>query len=283
VEEAVSKKVLIGITAVASFLFVAACGEKKEEKSGAQGAGASAAKSAPAADTPEVKLDKATAGTIKGMVKFTNAPEKLPGPIDMGAKAAECNTASAPKTDEYYVVGENNAAANVLVHVKSGPAKGVKTPPPTTEVAFDQTNCIYHPRVVAFRAGQPLRFKSSDPTSHNIHLVSRLNGDWNSTMSANSSFLAGEGTSQAVANAEMPITLKCDIHPWMKAYAGAFSHDYFRVTGKDGMYELKDLPPGDYEIEAWHERAEKGKGKVQKVTLKEKETKDLNFDLKFVD
>jgi plastocyanin len=278
-EEPVSKKVLIGIAAIVSLALVAACGDKKEEKSGA-GGGSAAKPTAASPEGPAVTLDKATAGTIKGKITFANAPDKLPAPIDMGAKAAECGTASAPKTDEYYIVGENNAAANVLVFVKSGPAKNVKgAAASTAEVDFDQTNCMYHPRVVGMRAGQPVRFKSSDPTSHNIHLVSRLNGEWNATMSAKSSFLAGETTSQPVTNAEFPpITLKCDIHTWMRAYLAVFSHDYFRVTTKDGMYELKDLPPGEYEIEVWHERA---KAKAQKVTVGPKETKDLDFALKF--
>jgi plastocyanin len=277
-EAIVSKKVLIGITAIAGLLFTAACGEKKEEKSGAPAGGGAAAQK-PVAEAQDVKLDPATAGTIKGKCTFGNQPDPMPKAVDMGAKAGECGTDKSPKMDEYYVVGENNAAANVLVFVKSGPARGVKTPAPTTEVVFDQTNCMYHPRLVGMRAGQPVKFKSSDPTSHNIHLMSKLNGDWNQTMAANSSFMAGDDKSQKVSAAEFPpITLKCDIHPWMKSFAGVFNHDYFRVTAKDGMYELNNLPPGEYEIEVWHERA---KAKSQKVTVGAKETKEANFELKF--
>jgi plastocyanin len=278
VEAIVSKKVLIGITALVGLLCVTACGDKKKDAPAGGGTTAAKPTAGPAEGGQEVKVDAATAGVIKGKVTFANAPEKLPGPIDMGAKAAECATADKPKVDEYYVVGENNAAANVIVYVKSGPARNVKTPVPSTEVAIDQVNCMYTPRVIAMRAGQPVRFKSSDPTSHNIHLQSRLNGDWNETMQAKSSFLAGENKSQKIAAAELPVSLKCDIHTWMRAYAGVFNHDYFRVTTKDGTYELNNLPPGDYEIEAWHERA---KGKAQKVTVGPKETKSLDFSLKF--
>jgi plastocyanin len=273
----VSKKALLGIAAIAALLLVTACGEKKDEKkTGAAPAGGGAA---PTADVKEEKLDPATAGTIKGKITYSNEPDPKPKVIDMGAKAKECGTDAKPQSDEFFVPGENGALANVLVFVKSGPARGVKTPVPTTEVVLDQTNCIYHPRVVGMRAGQPLRFKSSDDTSHNIHLMAKLNGDWNETMQAKSSFLAGENKSQKVSAAEFPpVTLKCDIHPWMKAFAGVFNHDYFRVTAKDGMYEINNLPPGDYEIEVWHERA---KAKPQKVTVGAKETKELNFALSF--
>ena len=50
------------------------------------------------------------------------------------------------------------------------------------------------------------------------------------------------------------IPVKCNIHPWMKAYVGVVSHPYFAVTGDDGSFELKDLPPGDYTIQVWHEK-----------------------------
>jgi hypothetical protein len=270
----VSKTILIAFTACLSLTILGGCGDKKEATPSGGGSGKPAA---PVAEGPEVKLDPATAGTIKGRIKFANAPDPMPKQIDMGEKTKECGTMEKPKMEEFYVVGENNAAANVLVFVKSGPAKNIKTPPPTNEVVLDQVNCAYTPHVLGMRAGQPLRVKSSDPTSHNVHLQGNLNGDWNKTMNANSSFIAGEGDSKKVEFPEI-IKVKCDIHSFMSATIGAFAHDAFAVTKSDGLYELKNLPPGKYEIEVKHERA---KAKPQMVELGAKETKELNFELKF--
>jgi plastocyanin len=275
----VSKKVLIGIVALSS-LVLSSCGDKKAAPPAGGGAGTNTAAKPTASpgEGQEVKLDAATAGVIKGMVKFANAPDPMPKVLDMGDKTEQCGTKAAPKTDEWYVVGENGAAANCIVYVKDGPATKVRTPVPTTEAVVDQMNCMYTPRTLAIRAGQPIRFKSDDPTPHNIHLLSKVNPEWNMTMNANSSFLAGEGTSQKVTNAEVAVKLKCDIHPWMAGNLGVFNHDAFYVTKKDGMFELKNLPPGDYEVMVYHERA---KAKPAKITVGPKETKEHTFELKF--
>ena len=67
---------------------------------------------------------------------------------------------------------------------------------------------------------------------------------------------------------------KGTIHPWMKAYLGVFEHPYFALSGADGRFTLKDLPPGEYTIEAWHERFGT---RSQKGALEPKETKEVEF------
>ena len=64
------------------------------------------------------------------------------------------------------------------------------------------------------------------------------------------------------------------MHKWMSTYLGVLPHPYFGVTGADGAYSLKNLPPGEYVIEAWHEKLGT---KTQKVTVGDKETKEVAF------
>lgn len=52
------------------------------------------------------------------------------------------------------------------------------------------------------------------------------------------------------------------------------------VTGQDGTFQLRGLPPGEYEISAWHEIAEFRKHlKTRKVTVKAGEKKELDFTI----
>jgi hypothetical protein len=73
------------------------------------------------------------------------------------------------------------------------------------------------------------------------------------------------------------VPFKCDVHGWMNAYVGVLDHPYFAVTGKDGKFDLKTVPPGTYTIEAWHEKLG---AMTQSVTLGPKETKEITFTFK---
>src|SRR5262249_33884815 len=69
------------------------------------------------------------------------------------------------------------------------------------------------------------------------------------------------------------ITFSCVVHPWMRAYARDFDHPFAPVSGKDGSFEIKDVP-ADTELRLmyWHESMEKPGELMKKVTVKPSET-----------
>jgi len=73
------------------------------------------------------------------------------------------------------------------------------------------------------------------------------------------------------------VPIKCNVHPWMKAYVGVVAHPFFAVTGDAGTFTIKGLPPGTYTIEAWHE---KYGTQTQQVTVGAKERKTVEFTIK---
>jgi plastocyanin len=227
--------------------------------------------SAPSATPGGLKVDAGTAGDVKGVVSLDGMAPKNAA-IKMNADPVclrENKTAQFQETFE--VGGDGKSLANVFVYVKDGLGNYVYDTP-TEPAVIDQKECRYHPHVFGMRVGQPLQILNSDPTLHNIHALPKGNAEFNTGQP-----IQGMKTAHTFDKPEVMVPFKCDVHGWMNAYVGVLDHPYFAVTDKDGKFELKTLPPGTYTIEAWHEKL--GTQEV-KVTVAEKETKDIAFTFK---
>ncbi len=169
---------------------------------------------------------------------------------------------------------KDGGLADVLVYVKSG-LKG-SYPPPTDPVLLDQQGCDYHPHMVVMRAGQPLKIRNSDDTLHNIHPRPKINPEFNLGQPRQGSENVRQGD-RGFNKPEVMIPVGCDVHPWMRAFISVFDHPFYTVSKDDGTFEIKGLPAGEYEIEAFHGKL---KSPAQKVTLKDGEGAALNFTFK---
>ena len=248
------------VLAAAVAFSIVGCAKKEPTEKPAE------APAAPAA----APVDLATAGIVAGSVKLEGTPPK-PKRIRMDAEAACVGLHTSPVYDQEVVTGEAGALANVVVYVKQG--LGNRTFATSSgSVVLDQQGCLYHPHVVALQTNQTLEVTNSDPTTHNIHPLPKNNREWNKSQSPK-----GEKLSEKFAREELAIPVKCNVHPWMKSYIAVFKHPYFQVTDKGGSFELKNLPPGEYTIGAWHEKLGETE---QKVTLGPKETKKIDFVFK---
>jgi plastocyanin len=222
---------------MAAALFAAGCGQTKPpEKAAAE----------PAKPVEYFHVDPATAATVRGTVRFTG---KRPAPktIDMSNDPACAEAHHGKDYDESVVVNPNGTLANVFIYIKGG-LEGKQFEVPTTPVIFDQRGCWFQPRVLGIQTGQTLQISNSDPVTHNIHPLAQLNREWNHSQGPGEAPLE-----RKFPRPEVMIRVKCNIHSWMRAYIGAIDHPYFAVTGADGTFEIRNVPPGDYLIEAWQE------------------------------
>ena len=223
--------------------------------------------STPAAGAAATPFDPATGtATIGGKVTLENtAPAQAQ--IRMNADP-HCVAMQKGPVLAQEVVTEGSNLLNVFVYVKEGLEKHTFTPP-TEPAVIDQQGCRYHPHVGGIMVNQPLKIVNSDATMHNIHCWAEKNPQFNTGQP-----MKGQVTEKTFTNSEVMVRFKCDVHKWMSAYMGVLPHPYFRVTGSDGAFSLKSLPPGHYVIEAWHE---KFGIQTQKVTVGDKESKEINF------
>ena len=258
------KKIWIGV-GLACALTLAGCGGGGEAPKQAEAP-------APAAGGGAAAMpDEANGATITGKVTFDGAKPTAKS-IDMSANPVCMRAhASSPAKTEDAVVNDNGTLKYVFVWIKSGlPDKNWQVP--TTAVTLDQNGCMYKPHVIGIMAGQNIEVKNSDPTNHNIHPQPSVNQDWNESQAPGS-----EAKMKTFPRQEVMIPVKCNIHPWMRSYIGVVSHPFFAVTGDDGTFTIKGLPPGTYTIEAWHEKYGTSD---QTITVGAKESKTQDFSFK---
>jgi plastocyanin len=204
-----------------------------------------ASKAAPA-EPVYFKVDPATAGVIAGKVLFTGkaTPSKK---VDM-SEDLQCNALhKTPVIDRPVATNKNGTLSNVFVYIKAG-FDGKKFAATSTPAKIDQKGCWFEPRVLGIQTGQELEVTNSDPVTHNIHPRAHVNREWNQSQAEGSAPLERKFNVP-----EIMIRVKCNIHSWMHAFIGVVDNPYFEVTGSDGNFELKNVPPGEYTIAAWQE------------------------------
>jgi plastocyanin len=255
---------LLGVTAICAGFVLAGCSKKSSENAEEEG-GATQQKAA----TP---LDMSTVGTITGKVDFSGAKPTTPV-LHMDAEPYCVSQHSTPVHSQDIVVNPNNTLQYALVYISDG--LGDRTfDTPKTPVVLDQKGCMYQPHVVGIQAGQPFEVVSSDKTTHNIHPMPKDNREWNQSQAPGSPPI---DKTWARPEFNPPIPVKCNVHPWMKSYIAVFPNPYFAVTGDDGTFTIKNVPPGTYTVTVWQEKLGEQK---QQVTVGAKESKNVDFTYK---
>ncbi|HXX62312.1 MAG TPA: carboxypeptidase regulatory-like domain-containing protein [Bacteroidota bacterium] len=188
----------------------------------------------------------ALAGDVSGKVAYLGAPPK-PVRLIITGDAVCLRSHKSPLYGEDVVVNANGTLKNVVISVKEGLA-GKSFSPPSNHVVLEQRGCQYIPHVVALQVRQALDVVNDDATLHNVHGLASQNPPFNFAQ-----VKQGQRQAKTFERAEI-FRVKCDVHSWMAAYVCVLDNPYFAITGDDGTFTLKDLPPGDYTLEAWHEK-----------------------------
>lgn len=219
-------------------------GEKKPEAS------------APTPSQPPATAPAASGGIgFSGIVKF-DGPRPKRTVIKMNADP-KCEAIHGGKNvgSESEIVSAEGGVKNVFVYVKDGPIKrGGYSAPQAAELK--QEGCLYSPHVQGVLVEQPFNIVNADSLLHNVHALAKVNPEFNFGQPA-------PGTKDRVFHkVEMPMKIKCDVHPWMGAYVFVMDHPYFAVTDEKGAFAIANLPAGQYTLTAWHEVYGEAEAKV---------------------
>ena len=223
------KQILVSFVLAAVWITVSACAEEPLEIP---------------VRTP-TPIDSSTVGTIRGTVAFTGQVPESAGLALGGFPGCAAQHDEPPRDDSVLVL--DGRLGNVFIHISEG--LGDKTfAVPTEPAVFDQMGCLYVPHVLGVQRYQPVQVLNSDTLLHNVHATAEKQAGFNFGQP-----VAGMVSVVQFKEEEVMVSIKCDVHGWMKAYIGVVDHPYFAVTPSDGSFELPNLPPGTYTLEAWHE------------------------------
>ena len=224
--------------------------------------------------------------TLSGTITINGTPPANPV-LRVDKDVSVCKPGGAPVHAHQVVVGPNKGLANVLIFIRKIPDSWLHedaSKPPTEPLVYDQKNCDFLSHVTAVNAKRKLILKNSDPVGHNTNIPGFANPLLSAGGTAEFSF-GGKSKS-------LPLAITCSIHPWMKSYMIPLKNNYFAVTGKDGKFEIKDLPAGvPLEFQVWQEVTSGLNGNITnpnvtwgkkgrfKVTLKPGEDEVLDIDV----
>ena len=255
--------------------------------SGQQGAGTEEAKGEES--TAEPKDEGAAAapegwGTIKGRVVYDGDPPEPRVLVEQGAPEEKVRDASVCAkhtiySEELVVDKETKGIKWAVVWVNRPPKVHPDLEPVPSEPAeLNQKGCVYIPHVLAIRQGQKLIIASEDPIAHNTNIQGFRNTPWNRVLpEATEGKQTLEGP-QLVAES-VPLSVACNIHPWMKAYIAVFRHPYFAVTNDKGEFVIEKVPAGKVNLVSWQESLGRGPGgrKGIEVEVKPGETTEVTI------
>lgn len=202
----------------------------------------------------------------RGKVRMDSDPKCAA--LHTGTLLADERVVHATEKPEY------GAVQWAFVHVKKGLGSR-KFEVPKEKPVIDQLGCWYRPHVLGVMAGQEFDIRNSDDLLHNIHALPFANKDFNEGQPSK-----GMVSTKKFTTVEVPVKVKCDVHPWMAAWICVVDHPYHQVTGEKGAFELRMLPPGHYTLEVWHERYGDGdtaKRLTKEVHLAEKAMVELDL------
>jgi hypothetical protein len=194
-------------------------------------------------------------GSIKGRIIFGGAALPAPPALNVTSDQGHCLTKGPIKDETWVVDPASKGVANVVAFILPGrdetlPIHADYQAPPK-DFVLDQPYCVFTPHVFAIRKGQRVIAKNPDPVAHNV-VVKGLDNDINVQVPP--------GTEKSIEirpeHLNNPVVISCGSHPWMKGHGWCFEHPYFAVSGKDGRFEIKNIPAGNRKLILWHE--EKG-------------------------
>jgi Carboxypeptidase regulatory-like domain len=199
-----------------------------------------------AAQSDYTVINVENGGAIAGVVTWSGPVPKIPKlPITKNPDVCDPDSLKTRDLERLLINPDGDGVANTVVYLR-GITKGKAMDLPEAREQLNQKSCRYVPHIMIVPQGKPLKIESTDPVLHTVQMFGASTN--NIPFPFQNQFIPVMMLHNGV------VELKCNAgHVWMNANVLVVKHPYYAVTDEHGAYKLSDVPPGEYEIVAWHE------------------------------
>ena len=166
-----------------------------------------------------------------------------------------------------FLVNEQGEVRNVVVLLE-GVTEG--KPFSLSVPRVEARDCRFLPFTTVVRSGHGIEVVNMDPVMHDIQAyeTSTAMGTrvlFNSPLSFNRRHHRGDlhathdhrpGESLVrqfqLSKKRRTFVMQCGFHAYMQSWAIAVDNPYYVLTDENGRFSLEDVPPGTYDLRAWH-------------------------------
>jgi plastocyanin len=205
--------------------------------------------------------------SFKGQFVYDGNPPAAKELPATAKEKADCGDPNLKVMDQTFVINPSNKGfGNIIVYLTP---VGSKKPPVDPAIAkakpaqieFDNKLLQFVPHVLVVQTGQQVVVGNSDKISHNTKID--FSGLTANKASNDSLPAGGKVTKTYEAEEKVPAPVACNIHPYMKAYMLVRDNPYFAISDKDGNFEIKNVPDGEWQFTVWQEKS----GYITKVKV----------------
>ena len=240
----------------------------------------------------EIKITNG--GTIRGKVTLNGEKPRpmgfnlvtIPDPVYCG----RISTGTGWRIVEDFIIGPDGSLKDAVVmlkNVKKGKPFNLK------KVRIDAIDCDFLPFVNVLRDQDEITVINMDPVEHDIqgYETARVRGArilFNRPLPMNPfhkvigfmnkhTHLEGKPMVEKIhlRKGRNIFVMQCGFHPYMFSWGVVVNNPYFSITKEDGLFEITDVPPGDYTLTVWHAGTKRYLEK--EITVKPKGTVNENF------
>lgn len=171
-----------------------------------------------------------------------------------------------------FTVSESSGLKDTVIAIQ-GIKKG--KPIPTKMQSFNIDRCHSDQYVIGIRNGENILLENKDPIRHEIATY-EINSASYVKQKSNKAIIreSSQIRSAFVSHDTDEFLIKCNLHPFLQTRGVMVDNPYYAISDKEGNFTIRDVPPGTYDVLAWHPFIPTKKGTV---TIEEGRASQIDF------